>query len=274
MDDYGCVRQIIIEKSSGTTIGTRSNPTCIQDRVDEVDTIVVEFKLFDTDAISETDANTTKSQAASNPAPADPVEQPTSVADEATSQQSSPSVVVLEGDFSDQSCINQTLTLYNLTAVADASDDIMTSRDVAEQIFLINQRMLDYSSVDVMNFQAICETNGGGTMRIVNVTTLCKLNAQDENRTVMRIHYIGRNFPICSGPKCTNTSDSDAEIPEEDDISFNAVFAAVLLTSDELYDMASDSEYWTCSGAYYYVNSLQVMIVVGLVNVALLFSFQ
>jgi hypothetical protein len=145
----------------------------------------------------------------------------------------------------------------------------MTSRDVAEQIFLINQRMLDYSSVDVTTFQATCNANGG-TPRVVNVTTLCKLNALDENRTVMRIHYIGRNFPTCSGPKCTNASSSDDEATE-DDSSFNVVFAALLLTSKELYDMASDTNYWICSDAYYYVISWQVMTLIGLVNFALLF---
>jgi hypothetical protein len=278
LDMYGCAIQQILDNSNDTIVGGRSEPRCVEGVLQEVAAVRKEYLQSDvflgepgmvdtgsTDNITVV----TEPQSAPNateiePAPTVPEGEPAPVPTQAepapapTEGEPSPVPVKQSPELSDKefnslACVNQTFYLDEQNPeIAETHFEATNSRRILQQIFMVNQRLLDYSLVVLDEFKAACEATKG-TYRVVNVTTLCRKYGNTTSRTLKRINYIGRNFPVCAGPSCTDTPDQD----------FHIVFADALLTGEEFYDMVNvfDGEYWTCSGAF----SVSLRFVAGLI---------
>eukprot|EP00545_Synedropsis_sp_CCMP1620_P005092 CAMPEP_0119008908 /NCGR_PEP_ID=MMETSP1176-20130426/4017_1 /TAXON_ID=265551 /ORGANISM="Synedropsis recta cf, Strain CCMP1620" /LENGTH=477 /DNA_ID=CAMNT_0006961327 /DNA_START=79 /DNA_END=1512 /DNA_ORIENTATION=- len=159
-------------------------------------------------------------------------------------------------EFENLECVHQTFVLDKVPEIGTNASLVTNSRRIAEQVFLINQKLLDYEPVDKTEYFDSC-TAGAGVPRVVNTTTLCRRRSIYDARIRQRVNYIGRNFPVCAGLQCESEPDDD----------FSIVFAESLLNGTEFWDQTAEGEYWTCSGAF----TVSLRAVLGVLAAAALY---
>lgn len=139
-----------------------------------------------------------------------------------------------ELDEADSICINETLALDEIPEVGAEQFYVTNTKLVESQIFLINQKALDYSPVNTSGYESVC-TDNNGTFLIANVTALCRRRSISDTRILQRVTYLGVDFPVCAAQQCGP------------DANYDLVFAHSLVTGHEFFHSTGVGEYWVCS---------------------------